>query len=286
MFETNTYKVRLGHSVQAEGRSVRNGNDKSQRQRRIHDLLAGSGRLGVKALARQMDVALMTIRRDLADMERAGLLTRTHGGCVLQTPFVTELSFAEKSATHAPEKRAIAREVVRRLRPNQNVYLDTGTTALQVARALPPGLKLRLFTNNLRVALEVSGRKEVEVVVYGGRLAERSPDLVGESAIHAIGLFRVDVAVLGCDAVDLDRGELYAADLGTAALSRQVQRAASRVLFVADHSKLGRRGHAVVGRLGKGITLVTDDGTSPALRRRLRGTQATVIVAGVNEQRA
>jgi DeoR/GlpR family transcriptional regulator of sugar metabolism len=251
----------------------------SERQERIRQLLSSNGRLGVGELAAQMHVAPMTIRRDLGTLEQAGLLTRTHGGCVLQSPFALELSFPEKQRRRQPEKSAIARETVRLLKPGETIYLDTGTTALQVARTLPPNLGLRVFTNNLRIALELFSRAGVEVVVYGGRLAERNPDLVNEIALSQISQFRLDVAIVGGDALDVARGEFYGADTGTALLSRAAQVQADRVIVVMDSSKFGQRSLAVAGKLNQGVTLVTDDEVSPKDRATLRRTKAELIFA-------
>jgi DeoR/GlpR family transcriptional regulator of sugar metabolism len=253
--------------------------ERSERQELIRQRLAGTGRLGVGTLACELRVAPMTIRRDLAALERAGVLTRTHGGCVLQSPFVAERSFPEKQRRRREQKTAIARAAVRQLRRGDAVYFDTGTTALAVARALPPGLDLAVFTNNLRVAMELFGRSGVAVTVYGGALARQSPDLTGEITMAQIAQCRVDLAVVGGDALDLARGEFYAADTATAQLCRAAQRQADRVLLVMDSSKFGQRGRAVAGKLCRGVTLVTDHEVTAAARRRLQRTGATIVCA-------
>jgi len=254
----------------------------SERQERIRSLLATRGRLSVAQLAGRMNVAAMTIRRDLTALEQAGLLTRTHGGCVLQSPFVAELSFPEKQRRRQSHKTAIAREAVRLLKSQESIYLDTGTTALQVARALPPHLSIRVFTNNLRIAMELFGREGVEVVVYGGALARRNPDLVDEIALAQIKEYRLDVAIVGGDALDTARGEFYGADTGTASLSRAAQQQADRVIVVMDSSKFGRRSLAVAGRLGPGVTLITDDELNRRDQTALRKTGARIVFAAAN----
>ncbi|MBE0542549.1 MAG: DeoR/GlpR transcriptional regulator [Verrucomicrobia bacterium] len=256
----------------------------TERQEQIRNLLATQGRLSVAALARTLDVALMTIRRDLTALEQAGLLMRTHGGCVLQSPFVAELSFPEKRRRRQSHKTAIARETVKLLKRGETVYLDTGTTALQVARALPPHLGLRVFTNNLRVAMELFGREGVEVIVYGGVLARRNPDLVDEIALAQIKQYRLDVAIVGGDALDVTRGEFYGADTGSAALSRAAQQQAARVVVVMDSSKFGQHSLAVAGRLGPGMTLVTDDEVARKDRTTLREMGARILFAAANSE--
>ncbi len=252
---------------------------RTQRQETIRNLLARQGRLSVEQLSPELGVTTMTIRRDLACMEKAGVLTRTHGGCVLQSPFVRETPFSEKDQRHRRQKLAIAREAARGLKAGSSVYLDTGTTAVQVARVLPTDLDIRVFTNNLRVAMELFGRQGVEVTVYGGALATHSPDLIGELALSNIGNMRVDVAIVGADALDIQRGEFYSADLGTAMLCRAIQRQAESTVVVMDSSKLGKRSHALAGRLTESVTLITDRDIDAKDAASLRRGEAKLILA-------
>lgn len=254
----------------------------NSRQETIRRLLAGQGRLSVQALARRLRVTLMTIRRDLTALEQAGVLTRTHGGCVLHSPFVAEMPFPSKLRLRQAQKVAIARETVRQLKRGQSIYLDTGTTALQVARALPPHLDLRVFTNNLRVAMELLGRSNARVTVYGGDMTGRSPDLAGEIALAQLQQYRLDVAIVGGDALDATRGEFYGADTATALMSRVAQRQADRVLVAMDSSKIGKRGLAVAGKLEAGVTLITDDEVSRPVQAALRATGAGLILAAAH----
>jgi len=251
----------------------------NERQEKIRSLLSTRGRLNVSRLVEQMNVAAMTIRRDLIVLEKAGLLTRTHGGCVLHSPFASELSFPVKQRLRQEHKTAIAAHAIRYLKRDEAVYLDTGTTALQVARALPPDLALQVFTNNLRIAMELFGRAGIRLTVYGGVMAQKNPDLAGEMALAQIHQYRLDVAIVGGDALDLGRGEFYGADTRTALLSRAVQEQSNRVIVVMDSSKFGKRGLAVAGRLGPGVTMITDNEVSRKDRSLLRGTGARIVFA-------
>ncbi|NUQ63978.1 MAG: DeoR/GlpR transcriptional regulator [Pirellulales bacterium] len=245
----------------------------------IRNLLAERGRLSVEELAGLLRVTTMTIRRDLSVLEKAGILTRTHGGCVLRSPFVKEAPFSTKDRQRREKKYLVAREAAGRLEQGNNVYLDTGTTAVHLARLLPTDLDLRVFTNNLRVAMELFGRQGVEVVVFGGVLAENSPDLTGELALARVQEFRVDVAVLGADAVDSHRGEFYSADLGTALLSRAVQKQADKTIVVADSSKFGKQSLVVAGRFAPEMTLITDSELAEPDRTALEATGAEIVYA-------
>ncbi len=249
------------------------------RRDKIRQWLAEEGSLRVEDLVNRMSVTSMTIRRDLAAMEEMGVLVRTHGGCTLSSPMVRELSFSEKDSLNARQKAAIARAAAARVKHGAAIFIDTGTTTLHFARALPTTKDLRIFTNNLRVAMELFSRDGFEVNVLGGRLARNSPDLVGEAAIMRAQEFQLDMAVLGTDAVDPVRGETYSAELPTANLDRTIQRHASQVVILADSSKLGKHSLALVCTLAEGVTLVTDDGASPRDITALRRTGAEIVVA-------
>jgi DeoR/GlpR family transcriptional regulator of sugar metabolism len=250
------------------------------RQRAIQEAMSRQGRAEVAELAARLGVSAMTVRRDLAALERAGVLTRTHGGAVPRSALLHEATFAEKDRRQQAQKAAIAAEAVRRfVRPGVSLYLDTGTTAMQVARTLPAGLDLRVFTNNLRAALELFGRPGVEVSVYGGRLGTRNPDLTGAWAVLAGGGFAVDVAFLGCDTLDPARGEAYAADEASAVLSRAVQARAQRIVLLADSAKWRAAGPVLVLRLATGMSVLTDTDTPEAAARMLarRGVQVVRV---------
>ncbi len=251
---------------------------RTQRQESILELLAHRGRLNVEELVAELSVTAMTIRRDLAGLEKSGVLTRTHGGCVLQSPFVREMPFAEKDQQQREHKYAIACAAAGMLKSGDRIYLDTGTTAVHVARILPTGLDIHVFTNNLLVAMELFGREGVEVVVYGGSLATKSPDLTGEVAMTRIHDFHIDVAVMGADALDVASGEFYCADMGTAMLSRQAQQQAQRTLLLLDNSKFGKQSLAMVGRLTDNVTLITDDRISEEDQQRVWDTSAELVV--------
>lgn len=250
----------------------------------IRKWLAEEGTLRVGDLVQRLKVTSMTVRRDLAALEAEGVLVRTHGGAAYQAPMVRDLSFSEKDAQNARQKAAIAGEAVKLLKRGASVFIDTGTTALHFARALPKTLDLRVFTNNLRVAMDLFSREGFEVNVYGGRLAPQSPDLVGEIALTRAQEFRIDMAFFGADAIDPKRGEVYAADLPTAHLDKTVLRQAERLVVLADSSKIGKHSIALVARLEPGMSVVTDDGISSRDLASLRKSGAEIRVVKTDVQ--
>ena len=250
------------------------------RRGEILSLLVEHGRLTVDEIAARFGVTGMTVRRDLVVLEEEGVLTRTHGGCVLRMPTVRELPFREKERLHRVEKEAVARAAAARIPDGADLYLDTGTTCAMIAQLLP-GFRsnLRIFTNNLPAALDLFGTEEIEVVVPGGILGRSSPDLSGAYGIERIAKLRFDLAVVGADAVDLGNGEFFAADIATAALSEAAQSRAGRTLLCADASKFGKRALASAGRLSGGLTLITDRLPAGIRRKSIESFGAEVVIS-------
>lgn len=211
-------------------------------------------------------------------MAEDGLVVRTYGGCMLRPPIVAETPAAEKRLRRQPEKTAIAKAAIRLLTPGQHVYLDTGTTLETVAAQMPADFGGQILTANLAAAMALFDRFGGEVIVAGGRLGHHSPDLTGELATELLRRFRLDAAIVGADGIDAASGNIYAADLPTACLSRTAREQAAIVIVAADSSKFEQQGAAVSGTIHPGVTLVTDDGIAPETAARLRGHGGEVVI--------
>lgn len=257
----------------------------SVRRQRILEALAGKAEVGVAALAARCRVTEMTIRRDLAELERQGRLTRTHGGAMLAAPAMVAFAFQRRQQVHLAEKTAIAREAARLIRPGSTVILDTGTTTLEVARQLGgvPGLKV--LTNSLAIASALLAHPDLELVLLGGTVSAHSPDLTGSLTEDNLASFRADLAVIGADAVDA-RG-LYTSSQPIARVSRAMIANATQTLLVADSSKFGSTAFTRFAGWAQIHLVLTDDGLPVAARRWVRkAVQCRMVKAAGNGGRA
>ena len=142
----------------------------AERHRRIQELLRERHVVRVSTLSEQMGVSEVTIRRDLEGLERRGLLERTHGGAVLTQRVRTELPYLDAAASYPDEKREVGRAAAALVEGGDTIYLNGGTTTLQVFRHLEaPGVKI--VTNHVGIALEAADR-DVEVLLVGGSYRE------------------------------------------------------------------------------------------------------------------
>jgi DeoR/GlpR family transcriptional regulator of sugar metabolism len=250
------------------------------REEEILGLAVRDGEVSVDDLARRLGVSEMTIRRDLARLARAGRLNRTHGGAVLSRPAVIQFSFLEAENRHAAEKRAIAREAAQRVALGQSVALDTGTTTLEVARALAGVPGLTVLTSSLAIASVLHGRENLELVLLGGVARKHSPDLSGALTEQNAQLFRVHWAFLGADAVG--PAGTFTTDFRVAGVSRALAARADRTVLVADHTKFHLTAFVRCVELTELDEVITDAGCAADVRAWLETAVPKVTYAPVD----
>src|SRR3954469_9361205 len=118
-------------------------------------------------LARRFEVSVETVRRDLRVLQRDGVLDRVYGGATPAHHRSTEAAFDDRRTQHIGQKRSIARLAAQLIEPGETIVLDVGTTALEVARALPETWPGRVLTCSIPVAVELAGRPRTEVLLSG-----------------------------------------------------------------------------------------------------------------------
>ena len=207
----------------------------NKRQMEIMDLLTQDNEVGAQDLAKRFNVSVMTIRRDLSQMESEGALTRTHGGAILSRTRIVEFVFEEKGRACAREKKAIAHEVAKLVQPGMPVVLDTGTTTLEVARAIAGVKNLKVLTTSLPIASILYARENIELVLLGGTVRKGVPDLSGPLTEEALKQFRVSLAILGSDGLSQDGA--FTTDVGISRVTRAMMASADKVILAADSSK-------------------------------------------------
>ena len=231
------------------------------------------GRVAVEDLATTLGVTVQTIRRDLADLAEAGLLSRVHGGAILGTG-VTNIGYAERRTLNAAAKDRIAAACAAEVPRHASVFLNIGTTTEAVARHLANHDGLMVVTNNLHVATTLGGSRARDVIVTGGLLRAADGGLVGPTAAAAVQDFKVDIAIIGASALDSD-GDLLDFDQREVAVSRTVIAAARQTWLVADASKFGRAAPIRIASLGALDRFFTDAPPPGPVRLRCdqRGTE-------------
>jgi DeoR/GlpR family transcriptional regulator of sugar metabolism len=230
-----------------------------QRREEILARLHRHGYVSVRQLAHEYGVDTSTIRRDLDTMAELGTIERSHGGATLPSE-PAEIPYAVKVETNVAQKRAIARTVAEIVPHGRSLLMDSGSTTLEVARALRGHREMTVITNDLRVAAEIANQGDVRLIVLGGEALPAVYTLASERAVGLISEFHVDYAVMAADAVN-PRG-ITNTNSNEVPMKRAMLRAADRVLLVADSSKFGQSALVRVTGLEDVDLIVTDDGLS------------------------
>ncbi|GAA2012924.1 DeoR/GlpR family DNA-binding transcription regulator [Microbacterium ulmi] len=235
----------------------------TERHELIERLLGDDGRVSVVELARRFDVTTETIRRDLDQLENAGILRRVHGGAVPRERASTaEPSLAERLQHHGVAKSAIAERALEALgrRFRGSLYFDAGTTTGAVAARLATHLDggpVEVVTHALTLAHTLAGVPAVSLSVVGGRVRGLTAAAVGADTVRAIESLRPDIAFLGANGLSAGFG-VSTPDPDEAAVKAAIVRSARRVVLVADSEKLGRELLVSFAPLSAIDVLVTD----------------------------
>lgn len=251
-----------------------------ERQEAIAALVARQGRLAVREAAEEFGVTTETVRRDLAVLERQGLIRRVHGGAMPPETLTTlETGVPARRLVAEAEKDRIGKAAVDLLPGTTgSVLVDAGTTTVRLAASIPFDSRLTVITNDIGVVRKLSGHPDVELHLLGGRVRPTTRAAVGPRTVGVLADLRVDVAFIGTNGLSLTHG-LSTPDPDEAAVKTAMIRAARRVVVLADSTKLGRESMVRFGSLESIDALVTDAGIDEDLRRELESHDIDVVIA-------
>jgi DeoR/GlpR family transcriptional regulator of sugar metabolism len=247
------------------------------RKRHILEVLRRSGQVIAKDLSEELGLSEDTIRRDLRELAAEGLLQRVHGGALPASPAMGD--FSARLVVATDEKKWIGRAAAGMVQAGQVVILDGGTTAVQIARHFPPGLKATVVTHSPTIAVELVAHAEIEVILIGGRLFKHSVVAVGAPAIEGIGRIRADTYFMGVTGIHPEIG-LTTGDFEEAHVKRALSASAAETIVLASPEKLNAVSPFVVAPISEITGMIVAAGTkkkilAPYVRAGITITMAT-----------
>ncbi|CAN5155322.1 DeoR/GlpR family DNA-binding transcription regulator [soil metagenome] len=248
----------------------------SQRKAHILKLLKSDGQIVAKTLSQTLGLSEDTIRRDLRELAAEGLLQRVHGGALPSSPAVA--GYADRQQLATAGKAAIGRAAARMVRPGQIVFLDGGTTAVQVARHLPGDLVATVVTHSPSIAVELVEHPGITVELIGGRLFKHSIVTVGAAALEAIGRYHPDLYFMGVTGIHPELG-LTTGDSEEAAIKRAISRASAETVVLASAEKLGAASPYRVVPLTGIESIIVESEVPAELRAKLDELGITFVMA-------
>lgn len=250
----------------------------STRQRAIVQDLRERGFVSTSALADKYQVSDMTIRRDARRLEERGAARQVHGGLMLPHGTMHGAGFAARANDDSEAKMSIAAACIEIISPTERVFIDAGTTAYSIARALPTTFAGTLITHSapvMQVALQLPSTTTISL---GGQLLHDSQAFVGHMAISNLDGLRAETAFVGIAGVD--ENGLYIERNLELSTKRAIMAASDRVILVAASSKMGRSDLVRLGGFDDIDVLVTDGRPPAPILTALERAGVEVIVTG------
>lgn len=247
------------------------------RRHAIAELVFRQGSVSMDDLVTAVGVSLMTLYRDIAALEEAGILTRQRGRVSALASGLHEAGANFRLETNTDAKAEMAAHIAQHVAPGSSILLDDSTTGAWVLRALRDVTPLTVITNSLLVAREVSTRSEVKLLLTGGEFQPWAEAMLGPTALAMLATVRADYCILS--ASGLEDGVAYHPYQDVAEVKRAMMRAGRRKILMLDHSKFSRKALHAFADLGEFDTVVVDSRTTAQDLAMLATHTARVVVS-------
>ncbi|HTP02755.1 MAG TPA: DeoR/GlpR family DNA-binding transcription regulator [Anaerolineales bacterium] len=256
--------------------------DALERQNQIVEIVLSHGRVSIPEICASFGVSEMTARRDLAQLDRQGLVRRYHGGAAANLGRSYEPPFKTRSSKYQEAKVAIGRRAADLVIDGDSIALDVGTTTMEIVPGLAGKRNLTIVTSCLQIANMIVNYVPLEVaarlIVTGGIVRPRELSMIGPIPQQVYEDFHVDKAFIGTAGISVHDG-LTEYNIEDTQIKQVLIRSARERIVVADASKLGVTTFATVAPLKSIDKIVTDASASAELVEEIRKQGVEVILA-------
>jgi DeoR family transcriptional regulator, aga operon transcriptional repressor len=250
----------------------------TDRQQQILQLLERQMRISVTEICTTFDVSEATARRDLETLASQSRLLRVHGGAIVLTQAPPEQPILQRQNEQTDEKVSIGQAAAALVQPGETVFLGSGTTVLEAARALRGRRDLTVLTNSLPVVNALAGAEGITIICLGGMLRESEFSFIGHITEQALAEVRADKALIGTRAISLEHG-LTSEYLPETLTDRAILKSGKEIIVLADHTKFGRAATVLLAPLESIHTIVTDRNTPQDFLETVRVRGLRVVIS-------
>lgn len=229
------------------------------------------------SLAEQFGISLMTVHRDLDELERRGVVRKHRGGVTALPSSVFESHLSYRVGQSAAAKAAIAREARKMVEPGMSIMLDDSTSALALAHLLSDVSPLIVITNFLEVIRLATNWPETRVIALGGEYNAAHDSFLGVPCVEALASLRVDMLFASTSTVS--GGFVYHQEQEIVFVKRAMLKAAERKVLLVDNTKVGRLALHRLAPLNSFDVVVTDEMATEETVRDMREAGTEVVVA-------
>jgi DeoR/GlpR family transcriptional regulator of sugar metabolism len=257
----------MGASDDASATTIHHKERSSEERRRlIGEAVAAQGSVTLQKLTDEFAVSIVTIHRDLAELEKRGVVRRFRGGASAQPSGIFESQMTYRMSSQLNEKKALANAALKYVEPGSSIVLDDSTTVFQMIEGLPERTPLQVatsFVRGLTRLTELAAHNDISVIGLGGAYNVTHEGFMGAQTIRQVRGIHVDAAFLSCRAVSADG--VYQPTEESATLKREFMDIASRRYLLVDHTKLNRMALLEISSLNEFDLIITDSKADPAV---------------------
>lgn len=228
-----------------------------ERRSHIMSLLNEKRSLLVPDLAKMFNVTEETIRRDFKDLEKKGILIRTHGGAVLPDDVKFEAPLEMRESINVENKILIGKRAAQMVEDNDTIFLDASTAALYMAKHIKSKKGITVITNAERILMELSDAQDITVISTGGILRRNSLSYVGRYTENAIKNYFGNKLFFSCKGFSPKRG-LTDSNEQESEIRKAMMACVEQVVFLCDHTKFEKTGIVQTATLEDIDYLITD----------------------------
>lgn len=257
---------------------------REKRVREILSLLVSHPHLTVPELAKMVGYSESTLRNDLQEMERKGMVKRVYGGVIASGTTALNAGVAARYPAFQKEKQSIAQYVLEHyITPGLTLFLDAGTTGVELAKAITTvPFQVNVLTNSLEGARIITSVDHHVLHLAGGRYDSMSGSFHDHNTDSYLGSVHADIFFLCPAAISVEIG-LGSPDHNEVALKKIMMRNAQRVIALADHSKLNKTSFYPICRPDEVEACVTDAAAAPDDVQKIRNAGCNLVLADLVE---
>jgi DeoR family transcriptional regulator of aga operon len=249
-----------------------------ERRDGIIQWLQADGKVLVKELSKRFKISEVTIRTDLIELQKRGLLRKSHGGAVLPAPGGGDPKLREEFRAHSAEKVRIGEAAAELIRNNETIILDSGIITQEIAKRIKNRQNLKIITNGVNIAMELVGVGGVQVILLGGVLRSNSFSVVGHFAEDMLKHLNADKLFIAADGCAMDFG-ISTPNMEESRVNQAMVTISREKYLTADSSKFGKSSLSRIGSLWDMTGVISDEGLSEEFRAEIEAHGLNLILA-------
>ena len=249
----------------------------ARRKEFILKILNETGILNIQDVMKQFNVADITIRRDLAEFEKKGLLTRTRGGAIKSKATDLVFTYDTKINQNRQNKEAICQLAAKYIDEGDIIFVDCGTTPSLITKFITKFSSLTVITNSLPVISGLINFQNIRLSLIGGEIATERQAIYGPVAENSIGMYHANKAFIGADGISMKNG-LSSYDAKEASITRKMMENSDEVFLLCDSSKIEKNSFMKFAPVTQIHHIITDRQVTPEQLKMYRDQGVDVII--------